>query len=114
MNIVFKMFVLITALKRDVCRGIIHAGFEGIEYGKGIVETQPVGHVAPTLLKGGNKAWVLRNPVWDAGVGLWELARVGGAEPEGEGKVIRVGWGGCWGRRWVGVLCPDRVKYGFG
>ena len=35
----FESSVLISALKRDVCRGIVHAGFEGIENGKGVVGT---------------------------------------------------------------------------
>ena len=39
MDFSFESFVLIPALKRDVCRGIVHAGFEGIENGKGVVET---------------------------------------------------------------------------
>ena len=38
-DFIFKIFVLISALKRDVCRGIVHAGFEGIENGKGVVGT---------------------------------------------------------------------------
>jgi uncharacterized Zn ribbon protein len=62
MNLILIIVFTIAVGEGDVGCCIVHASFESIENSEVVTGAQPVRHVTPTLLKNGDKVWIISDP----------------------------------------------------